>query len=244
MSDNEKKIAFNVCKAAEIDGDERTVIGVISSSAIDRDKEVLLPKGVKLENYLKNPVVLWAHKSDQLPIGKTLWLRVFKDSIKAKVKFANTAMANDVFNLFRGGFLNAFSVGFLPLKGRQPTPDDIKSNPALADARYIYDEWELLEFSPVPVPSNPTALVSAVKSKQFEFADKTFGDTLLAEYAAQDEKAAQISEMDSQEEGELYIPVSELTGSGKTDEKKSFAFTRMKLPISAVMLGAANARRY
>jgi phage head maturation protease len=75
-----------------------------------------------------------------------------------------TERAEEVWQLFKGGFLNAFSVGFIPLKGHRPTPDDIKKNPDLAEARFIYDEWELLEFSPVTVPANPEALSQAIKS--------------------------------------------------------------------------------
>jgi|TARA_R100000501_G_C2604410_1_gene100613 HK97 family phage prohead protease len=148
------------------DADEGTVTAIISTSAIDRDKEILLPKGVNLDNFLKNPVVLFGHDFNETPIGKALWVTKGTKNIKAKVKFADTEKGSEVFNLFKGGFLNAFSVGFRATKGHLPTPDEIKKKPEWAEANWVFDEWELLEFSAVPVPANPEALALAVKSKE------------------------------------------------------------------------------
>lgn len=152
---------------AEVDDDERTVTAVISTSAVDREKEVLLPKGADFEQYEKNPVVLWAHDYHSTPIGKALWIKSARKNITAKVRFAETDKAEEIYQLFKGHFLNAFSVGFLPAEdgSHPPTPDEVKKNPEWAEAKRIYDKWELLEFSAVPVPANPEALATAVKSK-------------------------------------------------------------------------------
>lgn len=151
----------------ETDDDERTVTAVISTITVDRDKEVLLSKGANFENYLKNPVVLWAHNYDEPPIARTLWMKASRNKITAKSKFAETEKAEEIYQLFKGGFLKAFSVGFLPAENgsHPPTPDEVKKHPEWAEARRIYDKWELLEYSPVPVPANPEALATAVKSK-------------------------------------------------------------------------------
>jgi len=147
------------------DDEERTITAVISTDAIDRDNEILLPKGVNFEQYLKNPVVQWAHDYSSPPIARTLWITRGRKQITAKAKFADTVFADEVYNLYKGGFLKAFSVGFIPTKSHIPTPDDIKKKPEWAEASRVYDNWELLEFSAVPVPSNPEALATAVKSK-------------------------------------------------------------------------------
>ena len=167
----EKQLAFGICKAAEVDEDERTVKAVISTGAIDRDGEVLSPKGMKHDNFVKNPVVSWSHNASEPPIGKAIWLYKGRKKIEAKVKFATTDRAEEVYQLYKGGFLNAFSVGFIPLKGHRPSPEEIKKAPELADARFIFDEWELLEFSPVTVPANPEALATAVKTKVVTISD-------------------------------------------------------------------------
>ncbi len=143
--------------------EDNSAIAWISTDAIDRDKEVMLPKGVNTENFYKNPVVLWAHDYSGTPVGKTQWVKQGRKYIKAKWEWADTEKAQEIKQLWEGGFLNAVSVGFIVSKSHEPTPDDIKKNPDWAEVRLVIDEWELLEFSIVPVPANPAALVAAVK---------------------------------------------------------------------------------
>ncbi len=148
----------------DTDSEERTVTAVISSAAIDRDQEILVPKGADLENFRKNPVTMWAHDHSIPAIGKALFIAVKGKKMVAKVKFASTEFAGEIFTLFKEGILNAFSVGFKPMKSHTPTPKEIAKNPELANVFRIFDEWELLEFSAVNVPANPEALATAVKS--------------------------------------------------------------------------------
>ena len=85
-------------------------------------------------------------------------------------------IADTVYELYKGGFLNAFSVGFQPNSFKQPTPKEIEKNPELAEANRIFDDWDLLEFSAVPVPANPDALATAVKSKSIELSEKLINE--------------------------------------------------------------------
>lgn len=149
----------------EIGEEDRTVTAVISTGTVDREEEVLLPRGGSFDTYLKNPVVLWAHQYDEAPIARTLWIKSGNKKVTAKAQFAETPRAEEIYQLFKGGYLNAFSIGFLPTKSHEPKPDEIQKRPEWANARRIYDEWELLEFSAVPVPANPEALALAVKTK-------------------------------------------------------------------------------
>ena len=41
----------------------------ISTGAPDREGDVLVPEGAHLENYLRNPVVLFGHRHDALPVA-------------------------------------------------------------------------------------------------------------------------------------------------------------------------------
>lgn len=166
----------------EVDTEERTVTAVISTSAVDRDREVVLAKGAILDNFIKNPVVLFAHDFRDMPIGKALWIKKGRDKITAKIQFATVdqnPVAEQVYQLFKGGFLNAFSIGFDVKKSHVPTPEEIKKKPELAEAIRIYDEWELLEFSVVPVPANPEALSTAVKTKEITLSDDIIKDLEL-----------------------------------------------------------------
>lgn len=148
------KKVFN-SEIKSIDEKEMTLTAFVSTSARDRYDEVLDPKGVDISNYNKNPVVLWAHKYDIPPIGKALWTKRNEEGVISKVKFANTPFAQEIFNLYKEGFLKAFSVGFIPIEYED---GDGKKTP-----RRIYKKWEMLEYSAVPVPANPEALALAVQ---------------------------------------------------------------------------------
>lgn len=145
--------------------DERAVIATIATADLDRDNEVILPKGIDLRNYQRNPVVMWAHDYQDLPIGKCLWIKPSPDGrgLVAKVQFARHEFAEDVYQCYKGGFLSGFSVGLRPVDAGRPTRDEIEGNAILGKASAVVRKAELLEFSAVPIPANPEAL-TLVKS--------------------------------------------------------------------------------
>ena len=141
------------------DEDERTATAYISTNAIDRDNEILLAKGADLKHFKKNPIVLYGHDYDALPIGRALWVQKDGKGLLAKTKFATHARAEDVWQLYREKILRAWSVGFLPIKSHVPEGDEFEGAETV---RRIYDKWVLLEYSAVAVPSNYEALTTAV----------------------------------------------------------------------------------
>ena len=157
-----------VASDLQIEEGERAFVITITTDAIDRDNEVLLPSGINLDNYRKNPTVFWAHDHGALPIGVAQWIKETARGLAAKPVLAKRPethvgnwLADDILSLVRQGVLRTASVGFIPTKWHEPTADDIKARPDLEGVARIYDEWELLEFSIVPVPSNPEALTLA-----------------------------------------------------------------------------------
>ncbi len=153
-----------------IDRDARTVINYISTDAIDRDNEVIEHRGVVLDDYVKNPIVPWAHDYRGLPIGKNLWIKPDKKGLVAKTYFLKHDFAEDVFDLYTedikgtGPALNAWSVGFIPLKWKDAKPDEkVAEDERPQTVRRTYKKWMLLEYSAVPVPSNPEALTLMVE---------------------------------------------------------------------------------
>lgn len=126
----------------------------ISSEAVDRDRDVISLSGWKTASYRANPIVLWAHRSRDLPVARSEreWVeggKLLSEAVwpeKDAYPFADTVAA-----LLKGGFLNATSVGFVPLTW------------SYNEQRrgYNFTEAELLEYSIVPIPSNPDALVQA-----------------------------------------------------------------------------------
>jgi len=151
-----------------IDDGERSVTALISTPTRDRMDEVLLPEGADLKNFRKNPVVLWAHKSSEPPIGRAAWVKKTAEGLLAKTIFATTEKAEEIFTLVKGGFLRAFSVGFM---GKEWEDGDGRKAP-----RRTYKKWELVEYSPVPIPANPDALALALKSGEVKLCDSLKAD--------------------------------------------------------------------
>jgi len=147
-------------KLADFNDEERSFVITISTEDVDRMGESVRARGIKLANYRKNPVVLWAHDYSSPPIAKALWTKVMDSALKSKVQFASTQFAEEIFGLYKGGFLNAWSIGFIPNMDKIDIDEeaDGKANPKLT-----FKESELLEYSAVPVPANPNALNDAVK---------------------------------------------------------------------------------
>lgn len=151
-----------------IDIENRTMEVVMSTRSVDRDGDIVEPKGIDLKNYLENPVVLWAHNSSMPPIAKVLDVTQEADHLRGTVQFAKTEMAEEIFQLYVGGFLKTWSIGF-GVKELEPMEDE--------QSKYVkgyhIKASELYELSAVPVPANPEALVRACKSLKDEELKKT-----------------------------------------------------------------------
>src|SRR6266508_3206601 len=161
MSD--KPIVKTYDASLEVNEGKREVLAVISSNAVDRDGEVVQPKGMKKKNYAGNPVVMVNHDYRSLPVGKALWVKADGDRILAKSYISDkTQLARDVFGLLQDGVLNAFSIGFASLRSSAPTTQEVNVRPELKGAKLIHREWELLEYSIVGIPANQEALALAV----------------------------------------------------------------------------------
>lgn len=151
---------------------DRVLEFVGSTEKQDRDGEVIKAEGWDLKNYKKNPVFMWAHDYRQPPVGKTNRVWVDEGSLKFKVEFAppeTYEFADTIYKLYKGGFLKATSVGFVPKEWSDG--EDEKA------PRRTYNKQELLELSGVPVPSNPDALMIArdsgvITTKEFEAVTK------------------------------------------------------------------------
>ena len=66
-------------QAIEIKDGERADISLITSDAVDRDLEVMMPQGGDWKVFQKNPVVTFAHRYDELPVGRALWVKRHSD---------------------------------------------------------------------------------------------------------------------------------------------------------------------
>lgn len=150
-----------------IDKENKTIRAVFSTADVDRHGEVVDQKTWNLEEFKTNPVVLFSHMHDQPPVGRVLDVGYGADgSLEGTVQFAadQYPFANVIWNLYRDGYMKAFSVGFAA--GRIEMTED---------GGVILHDNTLYELSTVSVPANAMALakskgldISALEEKMSE----------------------------------------------------------------------------
>lgn len=191
--------------------DARVIRFRASGSNPDRDGDVLLAKGWKLDNYKNNPVFLWAHQGREPPVGKTIDIFNTDNELVQDVQFAAKGSDYDewpthipspdtLLKLYKNGFLNAVSVGFMPIKWANVEDENTRNQLGLGRWGVLFEEQELLELSSVTVPSNPNALRLAVSSGLIESKD------LQAFQSPEEQLVTQIkSFMRSYESGQMSL---------------------------------------
>jgi len=142
--------------------DKRQIRVIAASGKGDRQGDIVKVDGIDLSNYKKNPLVLWAHDSFALPIGKAVDMYVNgKNQLEMVFEFADAetyAFADTVYKLITKGFIKGVSIG-----ARVKEAEWIKNDDNQIIGR-LYKALELLEVSIVPVPADSKALITAVKS--------------------------------------------------------------------------------
>jgi len=131
-----------------------------STPGVKRDGLDLDPLTWWLDNYRKNPVVLWAHdyRGERLPLGRAV-VTADPERLIADVYFDQLdPFARTVESKYRRGFLHSVSVGW----------DTMVKND---DGEFVPIDWryeirpsdevrlDLLDISGVPVPGDPDALI-------------------------------------------------------------------------------------
>jgi len=152
-----------------LDAGERTDVSVITTDALDRDGEVVLPVGGDWADY--NRVVTFAHRYDQLPVGSNWWIRARGNALIAKTHYPDRPtdwgggpwLPSAILHLMQQPVptCTGKSIGFLPLSVRGPTAEELSRRPELKNAMVI-DRWVGVEYAVVPVPCNPEAEMQAV----------------------------------------------------------------------------------
>jgi HK97 family phage prohead protease len=176
------------------DGEDRTLVVKISTSTPDRSRDIVRAEGVQLDNYVKNPVVAFGHNYSGLSIGKTVEIQKVTEGIIAKVEFTPKGvypLADQLYEMYKGGFMNAWSIGFIPKKWVDKE-----------DGGRDFEEWELLEYSAVLVPDNPEAL-TLLRSKGVDIEP-------LEKAMSEVKEEEEIKETEKEEKAEEVIKEKEL----------------------------------
>lgn len=129
---------------------------LVTSEKIDRQNEVVKSDSYNIDNFMKNPVMLFQHDSFSLPIGKWVeyektaeglllggWFHEIPDS-------ENENLSATIKEYVKQGIINSTSIGFRPIKSHT---DRIDNKNIL-----VYDEIDLIEVSIVTIGANPEAL--------------------------------------------------------------------------------------
>jgi len=151
-----KNFHFKATTPQEGDDVNFIIRGKFSTADEDRHGEVVDQKGWNLEDFKKNPVILFAHDHYTPAIGKAIEIGIDADgdlagAIQFAVKEDKSGLSETIYNLFKGAFMRAFSVGFM---------NDVYEYDQVND-KVILKENTLLEISAVNVPANAMALAAS-----------------------------------------------------------------------------------
>ena len=150
------------------------VEGIANAFEVDRYGDLVLPSALAgaIEKFMLNPVLSFGHGIDgnptngTLPAGTVLSIKQDpKGNTTFRARFANTADAQKVRQLYADGDMRAFSIHFLPygssLEVRPPTPEELQQFPG---TERVISKMELIEIACAVVPVNAGSLASGAKS--------------------------------------------------------------------------------
>lgn len=142
-----------IARVRGIDEKSATVEVVASTGDVARDHAIIEVAGWELDNYLKNPVVLWAHNDFEVPIARAVEITKGDDELVIKTEFdTEDPEAMRIFGKVVRGFVNAVSVRWIPLETETREIDG-------HGQVLVFVRQELLELSFCSVPADPGALV-------------------------------------------------------------------------------------
>jgi uncharacterized protein len=215
--------------AKSIDADKKTAVAYVSTFEWDRTDEKFAKGAWNLANFKKNPVVMWAHDYQRPPIGKAIRIEEDQNGLFSEMQFSGDDFSMQIFELFKGGFLSSFSVGFNP-KNYIVEPIDAERK------GIVYTDAELLEYSAVPIPANPGAIITHDLA---DIVTKAIGPKALTKINGQDD-AWQVNAVGPEEDPEDREPDKK----AKPDLESSLKFVidlaktarASKLPVSQLSL--------
>lgn len=154
--------------------DQHKAVAMISTIHVDSDGDIMIPSGFNFSLFTSNPIVCWNHDYSLTPIGKAVQIEVLETGVRAEMEIETvTKFGCDVWNLVRGGFIKACSVGFIALETLTRKDAGFKSMLDSIVSRYgidvsgclrIVTRCLLMENSLVTLPGNSNALIFGTKS--------------------------------------------------------------------------------
>ena len=158
---NEDGILFKASVSPKSwDEDTKSATFIMSAETEDRHRDVVVQEGINLEQFNKNPIAFFNHRSWETPIGSWDDVKTVNGRPKrteGRMVFCEDGVdenADKVARHVAAGTLRAASIGFRPLK--MSRIEDDEGNWTYG---YKFDEVELYECSVVTVPAVREALI-------------------------------------------------------------------------------------
>ncbi len=173
--------SYGLIRRDDIDESSHRVTAVISTEGIGRDGAVIHQDGWDFTHYDRNPVVLFGHDDASPPLARMVEHHTDGDKLIATAEFdAEDEGAMRVFSKIQRKFINATSVRWNPLTWEfrdDEGGDDRGKRHDQPQQVLHFLTHELLEFSFVPIPADPNALIVRADGKPLETADFGKRDT-------------------------------------------------------------------
>lgn len=172
MTQDECKAACDVMQLAyEAGYEERVLRYVTTTEHRDRYGDIVRAAGARLENYMRNPVIQFAHDYSNPPVGNTIHIAIDgkNNNVPAHGLFMDervdpSGRSDLVFRMAKSGFMKACSIGFMPIDAYRPKDSAERDLMGLGEYGLEYRVWDFMEWSPCPVPANPNALQESIKA--------------------------------------------------------------------------------
>ena len=130
---------------------------VCSTSEADFIGDRIYMKGINFDRFLKNPVFIYNHRKDNLPLGKFLKLEVLNDKLIGEIEFwinpndtsewsEHDKNVKSIYEMYTLGFMNSVSISTFD---KEYTPNSYGGTDIL--------ECDLIEISAVVIPMNENA---------------------------------------------------------------------------------------
>lgn len=209
-----------------VDEEKATLEAIFSTANEDRHGDVVL-QNWDLKNFQANPVILNSHNYYDATevIGRAIDIRVEDNKLQGKIEFAVNAnpKAKIIYELYKGKFMKAFSVGFLVKKWN--------------DLGQMLEN-ELLEISAVSIPANAFALAKAKGIEVDKLYEHKNEQPITDDKPTKDGESEEIegnNEDKNNEEGEDSEGIDDTgIGEGEEEETTEIEVDKKQLVLSKI----------
>ena len=171
--------SFGARKVAETAKGRSVFEFVGVTEGIKRDRSTIRVAGIDTSSLKRNPVFLWGHSYSTPPIGViTKTARVKVDGgvralaitvapLDLSVETDHTRFADMIWDMYDKGFMRTVSFGWNTLEA-DPIYEKTDTGEEHWTGGFDFKRTEALEFSAVPVPADPDAIMRTVRKYGFD----------------------------------------------------------------------------